>query len=332
MDFTVSADIRGRIALPVDGRTKRTQRLTAKRDQIEFTLALEQRPERVVLTARATLGQVDCTTKEGMDEAFAKARRALADLKEHIQAIESVFAYLTNPGTVERILWESPEVHLLHSTPEEYACLPYVSRHGSPERPREPQMISEEEFREAIVLAKHCGALVIPLAFCREGSLHYERWELRQAFYQFYFVLEALFADGQFKTAQVRRSFQNSSEFMSACTAFTEKFLAGRHKPGTPMAEYDEEMRRALADGGCATDPGGVRDYIVAMRGRLHHYSGSSRGQHATPLNQNDFWAATWAVRWVALDVINTRVDDARTAAGLPRKWDQYRSNGRSSS
>ena len=58
------------------------------------------------------------------------------------------------------------------------------------------------------------------MSFWREGSNDFEEGHFINAFYNFYFVLEGMYADGKFKTDPVVAEFKKSAELRQSLGRF----------------------------------------------------------------------------------------------------------------
>jgi hypothetical protein len=107
-------------------------------------------------------------------------------------------------------------------------------------------------------------ALEVPLSFCRKGLWDLKERRFIEAFYDFYFMLETLFAQGHSRTKVVKELFKGSPTLRAA----VERALnAYEREPKTA------ELKRAFRQKYHRRSVDQVIDHLVNLRGFLHHHS-----------------------------------------------------------
>jgi hypothetical protein len=137
--------------------------------------------------------------------------------------------------------------------------------------------LSDEEIRplpfdvlaRSIIAADAATDIELPLNFFRRGMLDVYDRNYIEAIYDFYFVLETLFADGNFKKAAVLDAFRNSNQLRSCL----ERALAD---PG-PMLTHDNRTREAFQRSYGTVNVEQALEKIVDLRGQLHHHTQKRR-------------------------------------------------------
>lgn len=329
MRCKVIADVRGRLVPPKSDKTLPGHNIYSVTDgDVTIAFARETNPDRMVISIERPLGTSDLSDEKNRKEMFAKASTALAEARERGKALEALLGFVTREGVVDRIDWASPKVDLIPETDNERRFYPtYFSRGRMPERPWTFEL-REEAFTEAVRLSPHCGDFIIPLAFEKEGGNHFARGQLRQAFCEFFFVLEGFYGDGKTGKLELKRAFAKSTELREVCADFCRIWLNGSHPRDRFAQELQGELLKAFKKERCDLTPEGVQTFLVEMRGRIHHFSQKSKSRFAHPLNENQFEGATWTARWIVGGILQERVDAARRVAGLTEGWYQRSKKG----
>lgn len=115
------------------------------------------------------------------------------------------------------------------------------------------------------------GEYEIPLEFQRRGrdDLHHERYV--EAIFNFFFVLEYMFGDGQYQTAQLIANFQASPQLIDG-------LAEARRQTSRQLLGADANARKKYQEMyGDATDEQVIKTIVVDLRGYLHHQSAKRR-------------------------------------------------------
>lgn len=205
---------------------------------------------------------------------------------QHLQALESHLAF-SSGGAIERVRWDRPEEVRIPETEDERQHAAISSFKVDYHDPR-PHITLTSDAAEAIVKASHRVAdeLVVPKAFWREGMNTYIEQRYVQAYYNFYFVLEGLFAEGKSSEAQVLKAFQQSTE-MTAVTEYALNVASGD-------ARHWNVLNGIFADLNCPVNVIGAQRVLVRLRGQLHHFSKKSTRAQANPFAEGNFHSPSW--------------------------------------
>lgn len=151
---------------------------------------------------------------------------------------------------------------------------PGVAAHIQPKTPHLPFI--QRELRSlqgllarSIIAADSATDIEIPLTFFRRGMLDLYNHDYIEAIYDFYFVLETLFADGKFKTAAVLKAFRNSNQLCSS----VKRALTDPGPILTGNKRSHEDFKRKY--GRISVDQ--ALEGIVEVRGHLHHHTSKRR-------------------------------------------------------
>ena len=104
----------------------------------------------------------------------------------------------------------------------------------------------------------------VPLEFYRRGADDSFREQYVEAIFNFFFVLEYLFGEGQFRTAHLVKNFLASSKLLAGLAEARSQFLGA--------VRSEDVAKRFRKKYGDPTDQEVVQT-IVELRGKLHHQS-----------------------------------------------------------
>ena len=124
------------------------------------------------------------------------------------------------------------------------------------------------------------------MSFYREGHNEYKLSRYINAFYNFYFIIEGLFANGKFKTNDVIREYLASPVLVPIVQEFLDK-VGSNYDPNESATREQLEAELKTRDQPITTDA--VIKLIVKKRGELHHFNIDSSKQQGTPFNHSDY-------------------------------------------
>jgi hypothetical protein len=133
--------------------------------------------------------------------------------------------------------------------------------------------------------------MAVALSFWREGSNEFEEGHFINAFYNYYFVLEGLYAKGKFKTDAVLAEFRKNPEFRESL----EMFL----KDGQPLNQI-AQVTDMLTRRTFSRDVDGILKLIVHTRGDLHHFADNPNKTQPSPFDQHRFEGLSSIMRFVS--------------------------------
>jgi hypothetical protein len=229
---------------------------------------------------------------EGASDAHERVLAALRSLESHIA--------FSAQGAIGGFSWEKLEVELVPETPEDVAPLKKLQVVRS--YPELTAGLGEDLLRMVAMATESHKDTEVAKAFWREARREFHSQRYIQAYYNFYFVLEGLYAQGKSDTAKVVKAF-SESQVLARSTAF---MLAGLRR----YPYHRRNLSRFFEDHHIAMDVPGAQSLIVRLRGRLHHYAAGSPKLQPTPFNQAHFESPAWFLMGLTTHVIVT-VDSA---------------------
>jgi len=119
----------------------------------------------------------------------------------------------------------------------------------------------------SVMSADQCFDIEIALGFFRKGTCDVNERRYIEAYYDFYFMLEHLFADGKFKSDQVEQIFLGNATLITNVkeTLVDEAFFLHVQKDTRNIPGYSENLK--------GKTPQEIIHHLVSLRGFLHHHS-----------------------------------------------------------
>jgi len=129
-----------------------------------------------------------------------------------------------------------------------------------------------------VVSREQLAPYEVPLEFYRRGADDRFREQYVEAIFNFFFVLEYLFGEGQFRTAHLVKNFLASSKLLAGLAEARSQFLG---------AVRSEDVAKRFRKKYCDPTDEEVVQTIVELRGKLHHQSSKRINWH--PALQKEF-------------------------------------------
>jgi hypothetical protein len=238
--------------------------------------------------------------------AYAPYRKELVG---YLQAIEANLGF-TCGGILERIRCDDPLEVKIPESAEEEGLLPRAYLRGTFGKPTLTRPIPIEAAREIVRLSLLPSDELPIMAFWREGKNEYQEKRYLQAFYNYYFVIEGLFANGQFTKRGVLKAFSESTE-MSIVTDLALRSAKSRHPRLWP------DVLALFGRYKCVETREGAQELLFLLRGELHHFAMNRGRLQPNPLLQEQFEAPAWLAQQFAFVAIARR----NRALPHPPEW-----------
>jgi hypothetical protein len=224
------------------------------------------------------------------------------------ERLVAMLQYLESLGSfwlgIHRIGWGDAKREWIAETPDEKTRVSVFSISSNMIYQRRPMPFQATIVRELLQHKETKDWLTIPLSFYREGLNDHGAHRYINAFYNFYFFLEDLFGEGKTKNRQVLEAFRASPELKAAVLSAYAQCNSERR-----------DLRPALDSligvvGGDRTADG-LLEFLVMMRGELHHFSRKSSRPKGHPLNQAEFQPVSFFAMAICLAVIPKLITQA---------------------
>jgi len=203
------------------------------------------------------------------------------EIQKKLQEIEAHLGFATI-GTLRKVLWEIPTIEYVPEDDSDEEKIKSSSVSLKRRLIDKPIAITDEYLIKIIKNVEELELLSISKSFWLLGSNLYRISQYILAFYQFYFVIEGLYANGKFRTNEVLKEFQKSKKFTEVCE-YAMKFFS------TNCAEMNEKINQFLSQEELECSVIGMQTLILRMRGNLHHYSHKCKKDQPIPTNQEKY-------------------------------------------
>lgn len=269
--FAVVSDV----ALPTSVCFKRgLTEFTLKSEKHRFAALVVEQPA-VKMT---NLGQIEPAPPGGIGRITIPSDPLLPFLQMEIRAVRGSLAL----WGVSDIDIDYPEVQWLPESEDEKEALAISSfRHSNtPPGERNPQTTPIDQLVRPFLAWRDFLPIEIPLEYYRRGAKDLANAHYIDAIYDFYFVIEFLFADGKFTKHETRAAMLRSAEAKRVIAeAQKSPMLDVRDNPAD-LARYNDRYRNRTIEE--------VINTLTGLRGLLHHQS-QSRKQNWHPAMPDQF-------------------------------------------
>lgn len=219
-------------------------------------------------------------------------------IRKDIQNLESSIALMF---PLRRIHWESPTLNIIFESPQEQnrpdwsALMDFKPGRGK----RAPARVKDDAFQSFALLSTRHSRIAVVLSFWREGSNEFEEGNFINAFYNFFFVLEGMYANGKFRTDAVLSEFSKNAELRESVDMFL--------KSGQPL-NHIEQVTKMLTTRRMPTDATGMMKLIVYTRGDLHHFADNPNKIQPSLFQQDQFEGLASIMRFISRRALLNRM------------------------
>jgi hypothetical protein len=192
------------------------------------------------------------------------SHKPFAFVQQEMRVIEGLLSYYG----LNSIDLKYPQITWIPETEEEQQKLHLFSWHETRKTELDDCQIIPVPFDlivRAFIGARYGIDVEVPLSFFRKGRIDMDENQYIEAVYDFYFLLETLYADGKTSKKETIKAFQNSEELLHAI----EKVL---NEPGLYIAGDEQiwEEYRSKYNGKTIHE---ILEVIFELRGLLHHHT-----------------------------------------------------------
>lgn len=152
-----------------------------------------------------------------------------------------------------------------------------------------------------VIGADKAAAIEMQLAFFRKGIVSFYEGRFIEAIYDFYFYLESMYGEGQFKKRGIEDAFNKSKPLAEAI----REVMAS---PALSVTPRKPELQRFLEKYSDMSVEGIIK-HIVELRGFLHHHTGKRKGIWH-PLDHNRYESEAHLLRAIAFSIAPKTVID----------------------
>jgi len=213
--------------------------------------------------------------------------------------ILAVLQYLESVGSfwcgIKQIKWERADFDWLPESDAEREELVVWDLRIEEKYPEAFTEIDDSLVRVLLQRRSWHERLTVPLAFYREGKNEFDRFRYVQAFMNFYFMIEGLFGGG-------RPNYRVKEEFKAAPTLVVAAADAAQVLSASPR--HVSALRTLTRTEDQQIEASTVLDWLVDLRGIVHHYSIRDSRPQAHPHNQREFEPAAFLAMAVCVKLM----------------------------
>lgn len=292
----------------VDGKVRmlHNKPIQARHLTYEFETGEEDRLTHIRVTATLTnkeeWPQVLPSTEPGIRYDIRLHHMTLLFIQMELQGLEAALSLFG----LSKIDIDYPEIEWLPESESERQALHILKFQEKVEYPSASFPLRFDVLARCIIAAIDLRDVELPLNFFRHGSMAADERRHIEAVYYFYFFFETLFGNGKTRNKAIKEEFKKSASFRLA----VEEFLKN-----PPDFYPTEQMRKQALEKFGAYDADSLIDYIVDLRGFLHHHTARRRNMWH-PSHQEDYLLDAAMFQQIALKValglVFTYLDDQR--------------------
>lgn len=199
---------------------------------------------------------------------------------------------------LDSLNFEEREVQWIPESDYEEQILGLRSFKRSVEASKDELPVLFDMFARALIAAPQLHAYELALDFYRRGRADLVRRWYIDAFYDFYFVLETLFAGGAFKSKEVKARMLKSELLMTALSRSLNELSSER--------QFLDAVSQSGRFNYIGASVEKVVEHLIGTRGYLHHHSSSGR-ETWSPRKQGAFRADAAFLATVCLNVLSAK-------------------------
>jgi len=219
-------------------------------------------------------------------------------IKNEYQLLESNLSFISQ-GILRKIHWDKVKEEFIPQNEEEKKYIKVFSFKTTEEYSDPKATIKETILKHYVINGAKYEQLAIPKAFWREGINYFKKFQYIQAFYNYYFIIEGLYANGKSGEKEVLKEFAKSSELSEICEKTLNQFKKDKR--------HGKKLIEMMNEENCPNDKFGLQRLLFKIRGRLHHYSKKSSKSVSTPFSQREFETVALICGYVACLAIGYR-------------------------
>lgn len=232
------------------------------------------------------------------------------ELVSDLQYLESQISF---GGNYTKIHWEDPKIDYIPESKEEREKSKIISiERTSSGYPVRRILLREETFKGFIEDKEHYEGLSVLKAFYCNGDNEFRHYNYINAFYNFYFIIEDLYGDGNTRNRLILKSFKESDELKGHINWVIENYFK-------TDARHFRNITNFLNDMGKTLDIEDIIEFLVLTRGRLHHFSRKSTLKIGTPFNQRQYESVAFLGMGLAYRGILQRILEINRERGIAR-------------
>lgn len=232
------------------------------------------------------------------------------ELRSDLQYLETQISF---GGNYTKIHWEDPKTEYIPESEEEKEQLKIRAFERKSEGyPITPVLLRDEDFKFFIETKEHYDELTVLKAFYCNGRNDFHNYNYINAFYNYYFVIEDLYGEGNTKNNLIMKSFKESDELIGHIEWVIENHIKNDERHLKNLTDFLDDMGKTI-------DVNDIIEFLVLTRGRLHHFSRKSTLKIGTPFNQRQYESIAFLAMGLAVRGILQRILKINRELGIAK-------------
>jgi hypothetical protein len=234
----------------------------------------------------------DISEKNGMPHIKLGADIEIENrIKDEFKLLESNLSFICK-GILKKIHWDKAKEEFIPQEDKEKKYIKVFSFKTTKKYLDPKATIKKDVLKHYVKNGSRYAEFAILKAFWREGINYFKKFQYVQAFYNYYFIIEGLYANGKTSQKAVLKEFSKSTELSKICEETLDKFKKDQR--------HGKKLIEMMNEENCAYNRSGLQNFLFKMRGRLHHFSQKSSILVSTPFNQKEFESAAFICGYIA--------------------------------
>lgn len=218
--------------------------------------------------------------------------------------LESVINYLGAVGSfwwgIRSVSIDDMKMEFIPENDDEKKSLSVLSFSNKKTFPKRKSVAPAHQFRDILEMRQNWDYITVPMSFYREGNVEFDNLRFKNAFINYFFMLEGLYGDGKSgKASQIKAllSHQEVHDAVTKAMGSIRKVNADKH-----LTKLSSLLQKYSYDDSVE----GVISLLVHTRGILSHFYIESSQHQGTPLNQGDFFTEAYLMQAILIHIHNT--------------------------
>ena len=301
MRCALECPIEAKIKLPtdLDSRWFDGKRLTIRRDENGYA---------AVIRIEGKVAEDDLITMKveklpnGMTHFNASGGTKIrGELEEQLKLIESTLGLFCK---LSRVRWEYATSTAIPETPEEEQQIQWNSLRLDEAEENTEVSLTIEDFWTILHLGHFAGDLSVTMAFFREGNVDLRVRRYITAYISFYFVLEGLYANGQFGGKEVRAEFRKSTTLKNCIQEILPLPLYNKPARTRDVMSLDDFL--SIVKKPKTVD--GIIHLLIWLRGDLHHFVNNPKKLTGSPFTHKRYQIVAWFIHDICTSALRDQV------------------------
>ncbi|MGB7209240.1 MAG: hypothetical protein WBD27_11315 [Pyrinomonadaceae bacterium] len=225
---------------------------------------------------------------------------------EELRYLEGMLAFT---GNVTRVDWTHVWTKIIPETPDEKKQIKLDKFTHKPVIRDDEKSLGDNDVANILMRGFSHEFLSPYLSFFREGKNEFKQRRFIGAFYNFYFILEAIYGNDKWRNYEIMSEFEKSRDLLKFIREAIRDWNVSEKEAYSELAKMVKELRDKKGNPvKKRMGARGVIHAIVNTRGSLHHFSSEESRQLGSHFNHEKFLAVSMLLHRVCHETINLLV------------------------